>query len=118
MQDQAHVADKVIGALKELAGAAGQATETLWPMAVKATFASGVSTLVAMLALAILGIFVVKWAIHIDVRESRVIDDFGKGLFCFLGFVCIVIGFMVGSLEGLPLVIAPEGYTLLKILGK
>lgn len=116
MQDQV-IEGKVLDALRDLAGTIGQTAETLWPMAVQATWAKGMTCLVmAILAAVVLPMAMRRVLTYAKTMKDRE-DAWLVTVFTFIfGVIGITVGVCVGVVEGLPSVIAPEGITLLEIL--
>ena len=116
MQDPA-IEDKVLDALREFAGVVGQTAETLWPMAVKATWAESFSA-VAVSSVVLLFVSIMipfLWGVskrypqNSDARTALSILPSVFGI--LFGLVSVVfIGLW------LPGLIAPEGITLFELL--
>jgi hypothetical protein len=118
MQNQDAV-DKVLAALRELAGVVGSTSEKLWPMAVKSTMVRGVTDLVVGLLLSVVYtvgfIVVVKRSKGIRDDEARTVVPWVATVLYLIAMV-MTLGIAVSS--GLPSFLAPEGETLRIILGK
>ena len=115
MQDPT-IEDKVLGALRELAGVVGETAETLWPMAVEATWAQGVTNIAiaALLAtVACVGAYLIKrnW--------KGLCEHDNEAAVCvpavFISIIFLIFGGLLLS-NGLPRLLAPEGMTLLELL--
>jgi hypothetical protein len=117
MQDK-ETADKVLTMLRELAGCVGQTAETLWPMAVRATYAEAITALamgfVGVVAGAALALVSAK---KIPPQESQY-DFPARELGMALGVAVMLIAAFTSLGCGLPSLIAPEGMTLRLLLGK
>lgn len=107
---------KVLEALRELAGAVDQTAETLWPMAVEATWAKSITS-VAISGFLLLFMFAAapvawKMAKRFPDEDRMVFTRVVTGVLCLLVFVIS----MVGIETALPGLIAPEGITLFELL--
>jgi hypothetical protein len=118
MQNQDAV-NKVLGALRELAGVVGSTSEKLWPMAVKNTMVRGMTDLIVGVLIAVICtvglIVVVKKSKGFKEDEERTVTQWVAIIF-YLIAITVTLGIAVGS--GLPSFLAPEGETLRMILGK
>ena len=115
MQEQA-IDGKVLDALRDLAGTLGQTAETLWPMAVQATWAKGVCSMIVGLIIVSLAVTLMAFAIRSAVKGG----DFDDPMpFLIAGVITLVVGGFglgVALIDGLSRVLAPEGFTLMKLL--
>lgn len=110
------IEDKVVAALRELAGAVGETAEKLWPMAVKATWAEGIAGMAGcLLAATFLGIAaLVAWRTKPESPDGRLSRYFVLGFAAIGAFSFLVCGTFVNLSD----ILAPEGRTLFKLLGK
>jgi hypothetical protein len=116
MQDPG-IADKVIAALRELAGAAGQAVEKLWPMAVKAAWADGFAVLLAGGFVALALGFTLRFMWKLEIPKDSDAEHVRYGISAAV--MLFIILTVVTTLNcGLPYVLAPEGKTIFRILGR
>ncbi len=107
-------------ALRELAGVVGQAAETLWPMAVKATWANSVSLAAFNGFFMLLALVAIPIAWKLTKRIPK-LDLEPEPRWVVLGVVLVVCAFvLIGSAmdmqRAVPGLIAPEGVTLFKLL--
>ena len=122
MQDKG-LADKAIEALRELAGAAGEAVEKLWPMAVQATWSDGVATLATACVAIVAAVVAVKLTLKIKVPLDRdgLPDEgsaFLRGALIGGALLLATLVTMICVSSGLPRVLAPAGQTIFRILGR
>lgn len=118
MQDETK--KKIIEMLEKLAGTAGQAAEHLWAAACQATFARGLAGVIGYTLGAVL--VIVIWTILNKKVAAFYPDDEDNKMmaFIFSSIVSsVVLAFLIGGIiSDLSSVIAPEGETIFKILGK
>lgn len=116
MQDQS--VDKVLDALRELAGVAGKTAETLWPMAVQATWAESLAILLSGLLASVVAVVAAALVWRIS---STFNDEEARSMCRTLSFViaALTVGLAVPFCvaKSLPGLLSPEGVTLMKILG-
>jgi hypothetical protein len=118
MQNQDAV-DKVLAALRELAGVVGSTSEKLWPMAVKNTMVRGATDLIVgtiIAAIFTVGVIVVvKKSKGIENAKARTATPW---VAIILYMIALMLSLGVAVSSGLPSFLAPEGETLRMILGK
>jgi len=116
MQDTG-IEDKVIDALRELAGAVGQTAETLWPMAVEATWAKAISTVAVcgFVSLFLAIVALVCWKVAKRFPEGSE-PRFAFTIVPSVVWVFIFIHLAIAVHSALPSLIAPEGITLFRLL--
>jgi len=113
MQETSGV-DKVLVVLREFAGEVGQTAETLWPMAVQATWAQSLTYLIIGCCVSLTGLA----ALTVLIKNRKSIEDqVGWTIGVILSGLTSLVSLSIGMAEGLPGVISPEGVTLLKLLG-
>lgn len=118
MQDETK--KKIIEMLEKLAGTAGQAAEHLWAAACQATFARGLAGVIGF-SLALVLVIVVWTLINKKVAIYYPDDEDNKMMtFVFSSIIAVAACAMLicGLVSDLSSVIAPEGETIFKILGK
>jgi asparagine N-glycosylation enzyme membrane subunit Stt3 len=116
MQDAGQVAGKALEMLKELAGVAGSTVEKLWPMAVRATYAEGITSLVIGGVVATVAALLLVWTWKTKQFEE---DDFLpiKVIASIMCIAATVVAIGIALDAGLPKIIAPEGCTINRMLG-
>ena len=108
---------KTLDALRELAGGIGQTVEKLWPMAVQVIFARGVSLAVLLIALMIVATVSFRWSFTSKFKDEKGSEE---PLFAWrmISIGVFVIALICLCEHALPMILAPEGSALFKLLGK